>query len=358
MNVSLGDAIESKFNSLNLLRLIAAISVIYGHANAITGNGPPDIFLQYIGYKFIGGVAVDVFFVISGFLICRSVLGPSGVVFFLASRLLRIYPALFACVLLSVFIVGYALTSSDVYFSDSQTWRYLWMNIFAYSAEYVLPGVFTDNYSSGFNGSLWSIAVEIRLYLLVLCLYVLGCFRSKHIFNILFFASVYCIYTNPEQFTWLYILKYENHRHVSLMFMIGVFSYINRHSIQMNYIFLFIILFLAYGQIHQDYFEYIYIFALPYTVFMLSFLPWGVWYNKYGDYSYGVYLYGVYLYGWPSQQIVYMFFPGVSNITHSILAILMALSCAIISWHLIESPALKYKNIFKLPTIPKRLPNE
>ena len=72
------------------MRLIAALAVIYGHASAVTGKGPADIFLQWVGYKFIGGVAVDVFFVISGYLITQSALSKNGLIYYCASRILRI----------------------------------------------------------------------------------------------------------------------------------------------------------------------------------------------------------------------------------------------------------------------------
>jgi len=58
-------------NNFNLIRLIAALFVIYGHTAAVTGNGPNDIYLQYVGNKFIGGLAVDIFFIISGFFISQ-----------------------------------------------------------------------------------------------------------------------------------------------------------------------------------------------------------------------------------------------------------------------------------------------
>ena len=51
--------------------------------------------------KFAGAIAVDVFFVVSGFLIAAS-LQRNSVRGYLGSRALRILPALVACVLLSV----------------------------------------------------------------------------------------------------------------------------------------------------------------------------------------------------------------------------------------------------------------
>ncbi len=338
MNISLGEAFESRANNLNLLRLLAALSVIYGHATAITGKGPNDVFLQYIGYKFIGGVAVDIFFVISGFLIARSVCGPSNITYFISSRLLRIYPGLIACIALSVFIVGPLLSTDTSYWGSSQTWKYLLLNGFAISTEYSLPGTFIFNHNKAFNGSLWSIAVEIRLYVFTLVLYMLGVFKFRLVFNGLFFLTIIIIYHYTQYFEWFYVLEYENHRHVSLMFMIGVFSYINRDKVQLNWIFLLTLLIISWSQLYQPTFGYTYTFVLPYLVFVLCFAPWGQWYNNCGDYSYGVYLYG-----WPCQQIVYNSNSGISNFEHALYASFLALCCAFLSWHVIEKPMLKLK---------------
>ena len=91
---NLGNLFEKNENNFNFLRLFAALMVIYGHTSAVTGNGPQDIFLQYIGFKFIGGIAVDVFFLISGFLITASAIHSKSLKYYIVSRIFRIYPAL------------------------------------------------------------------------------------------------------------------------------------------------------------------------------------------------------------------------------------------------------------------------
>ena len=72
-------------NHFNLIRLVAAWMVIYGHAWAITGAPGGDLVAQYTQYKFAGGVAVDVFFFASGLLITAS-LQRNRVPAFLAAR--------------------------------------------------------------------------------------------------------------------------------------------------------------------------------------------------------------------------------------------------------------------------------
>ena len=85
-NDTLGAVFDARNNSMNIMRLLAALAVIYGHASAVTGRGPGDLFLQFVGYKFIGGVAVDVFFVLSGFLITASAMSGKGIRYFVVSK--------------------------------------------------------------------------------------------------------------------------------------------------------------------------------------------------------------------------------------------------------------------------------
>lgn len=68
-------------NSITFLRLMAAFVVIYGHAYAIVPTGGHDIVMQTIGYAHAGGVAVDFFFLLSGF--------PQGVSDFVEIQRLR-----------------------------------------------------------------------------------------------------------------------------------------------------------------------------------------------------------------------------------------------------------------------------
>lgn len=349
--LSLGEFFREKGNNLNLIRLLAAFAVIYGHASAITGRGPNDIFLELVGYKFIGGVAVDVFFVISGYLITQSAMSNNGLVYYSVSRVLRIYPALIVCIFLSVFVLGVVFTSDPEYVQSAQTWNYLWANSSAYSTEYFLPGVFVDLHSKAVNGSLWSLAVEVRLYLIILILAVLGVFKSRALFNSMFFFSIVIGYLRPE--FWKFLFAYENHIHVAMMFVIGSFFYINRSNIYINAGILLFLMFFAASQHGTPSFGVAYAILLPYLVFYVAFAPGAQWFNQFGDYSYGVYLYG-----WISQQLVIMLVPESSNLFLTLLSSLLAFFLAVCSWHFIEKPAINWRKYFKRSNSMKVITNE
>ena len=337
---TLGTVFDARNNSMNIMRLLTALAVIYGHASAVTGRGPGDIFLQFVGYKFIGGVAVDIFFVLSGFLITASALSAKGLRYFIASRVLRIFPALIVCCLLSVFVLGPLLTVSDEYWQSSATWRYLLGNATAYRTEYFLPGVFSGLHDKAVNGSLWSLQIEVRLYLIVGIIFLIGAFSSKKIFNTLFFSVIILGFFAPDTFSKLF--EPENHRHVAMMFMIGSFAWVNRDSIPMRPDVLFALLVFAASLHGTNKFGFAYALLLPYLVFYISTGKWGLWFNRMGDYSYGTYLYG-----WPCQQLVLMAYPDISNMGNTIISCFFALFLAILSWHLVEKSSLNLKERFR-----------
>jgi len=335
---SIGNAFDSSRNSINIIRALAALCVIYGHSQAITGHGPEDVFLKFIGYKFIGGVAVDVFFLLSGFLITASALNGKGLHYFIFSRILRIYPALIVCVLCTVFMIGPFLSIDGGYLSASQTYRYLWINATAYSTEYFLPGVFSSLHQQAVNGSLWSLPVEVRLYFFVAVLYFIGIYSQKYFFNCIFFFLMAVGFFYRDLY--FPLLGPENHIHVAMMFLVGSFIWVNRLDIPIDPSILFVLLVFAASQRGLPGFAYSYALLLPYLVFYVAMGKWGTWFNSIGDFSYGIYLYG-----WLCQQLVMQSFPDISNTTLTLVSSMYAILCGAISWYLIEKPALALKRL-------------
>lgn len=333
---TLEDCLVGRQNNFNLIRLLAALMVIYGHAAAVTGKGPADLFLSVVGFKFIGGVAVDVFFVVSGFLVASSANSGMGALYYVGSRLLRIYPALFVCVGLTVFVLGPMVTQAPDYWGAS-TFRYLWVNATAYGTEYFLPGVFQPLHDKAVNGSLWSLAVEVKMYWIVLVLYFVGALRRTYLFNLIFFSFLIIGFFAPEVPGQLF--SHPSHLSVAMMFGLGTFCYVNREYILISPVWMLFLLFFGAAMHGTKAFAVAYSLLLAYGVFYVAFarkLPWS---EKIGDYSYGVYLYG-----WLAQQILLLVNPGMSNHMNAILASCLALMCGIISWHLIEEPALALKD--------------
>jgi len=89
-------------NNFNLIRLTAALSVLAGHSVAVLGlPSSREFFFDHLGLS-LAEMAVDVFFVTSGFLVTGSLVNRGEVIAYLWARALRIYPAIWAMLVLTV----------------------------------------------------------------------------------------------------------------------------------------------------------------------------------------------------------------------------------------------------------------
>ncbi|NWB95183.1 hypothetical protein HX882_04655 [Pseudomonas gingeri] len=114
---TLADLFVGKNNNLTFIRLMAALSVFYGHTPAIVVGVPADLVTKTTGYAYIDGVAIDLFFLISAFLVTASIL---------CNGLMRNH-ALFNTVFFVLFIVLWNNNSSlpDAIHSTSSTRNFL-----------------------------------------------------------------------------------------------------------------------------------------------------------------------------------------------------------------------------------------
>jgi peptidoglycan/LPS O-acetylase OafA/YrhL len=177
-------------NNFNLLRLVAASSVIFSHAYDIT-SGLHDPLSARIGYS-AGWVAVSAFFSMSGYLIYKSALRTPSAADYMSARCLRILPGLWAMLIITTL----ALSSNSVlsladYLGMSETWEYIFGNAIMYRPRYELPGVFLGNPLVGvINGSLWTLRFEFTCYILVIALSVSGVFSRERWFRLFAVVAV------------------------------------------------------------------------------------------------------------------------------------------------------------------------
>lgn len=99
---SLGSRFETAPNALNLLRLRLAIEVVVWHSYVLLGG----TWLPDSVARIVGDVAVDSFFAISGFLVCRSWHRRRGIAAYASARVRRIAPGLWVCLLLTAFAIA------------------------------------------------------------------------------------------------------------------------------------------------------------------------------------------------------------------------------------------------------------
>jgi peptidoglycan/LPS O-acetylase OafA/YrhL len=305
--------------------------VIYGHARVFVKDGPPDFVTTSLGYGFTGGLAVQAFFVISGFLVTASAL-KGDPVFYAVSRCLRIFPALWVCVALTAFVIGPMIATGA--YSWHVAWQYFWHIATTYAVDYTIPGVF-DN--AAVNGVLWSVIVEVRMYVLTLVLSLLGVLSRRSLFNGLFFLLLIASYFVSMEAI-LPFASSPTDRKLMLLFLVGAFAWINRDTIPITAFGVLVCLFALAAAHGTPKYELVHHAAFPYLLFACAFGPKWPWPKSLGDYSYGVYLWG-----WPIQQGVAMLDPNMTVVQNRLWAIPLALLAGAASWHLIEAPALAQK---------------
>jgi len=339
---TIGDKEEVRENNFTLLRIIFAWLVLYGHSYALQNpnniNDPLNIIFK--GSNYIGGFAVDAFFVISGYLVAGSFV-RNGVFSYVVSRSLRIFPALIICVLMSVFVLGLAVTTLDstAYLTNPKTHEYLINCIPFFDVKYLLPGVFEHNADQAVNGSLWTLIVELRCYFLLLALGILGIFSTRFISNIILFALlVFGVFFFKD----IPLLGRGETIHwagLSLFFLVGVIFYVNRNDIFLNSrlaILAAIIAFLSFG---TQWFSYVFPAVFTYLIFYAAYAtPYVNVDGKVGDISYGIYIYA-----YPIQGLIAFVHPAFGPLTNTLIATVIVLPLAYCSWHFIEKPALSLK---------------
>lgn len=335
---SLGEYFRSRQNNFNLIRLVAALTVIYGHSYAVvSAKGGADFFTRLIGWSFSGGVAVDTFFVISGFLVTASAMKGNWRRY-IAARLLRIYPGLLLCATLLAFGLGALLTTSSGYLQLPEVWRFWWHNGFAIKTEYFLPGVFTGMPDAAIDGVLWSIVIEVRLYILVLVLQLAGVFRRPALFNTLVIAALTLGYLMVDV---LSARASSAELRVEALYLLGMFCWVNRDRLPLNEFVLPALLAACAMAKNTDRFVVPYCLTVTYSVFLFAFAPGFGWFRRVGDYSYGVYLYG-----WPVQQCLVLWDRQIPAWRNALLGCVISLAIGMLSWHFFEKPVLSLKERF------------
>jgi len=335
---------DNKNNNFNLLRLCAALIVLYTHSYGLSGHHPHPQntpIAYFIGQ--LGNIGVHTFFIISGYLVTRSYMYRHNIKAFLWARFLRIYTGLCAAVLFSVLIIGaYATELNRLdYFKHQDIYKFFWVNLSLFNTELKLPGVFMHNvFPNQVNGSLWTLPAEVRLYLYVALLGLLGFFtqawRMAFLAVVMVAAYIYCPDFIP--------LVSDNalYYYPALLFMIGSLTYLYKRFIPSSvYLLILLLALLVYCvQTKSDYQIIAYTLCLPYFVFWVAYnLPWLNVTNKVGDYSYGLYIYS-----FPIQQLMISRIPALSVDQFFFLSLICTLTLVIPSWHLLEKPVLTLKS--------------
>jgi peptidoglycan/LPS O-acetylase OafA/YrhL len=343
---------EGRDNNFNLLRFIAATMVIWSHSFPLAlGPGDNEPLRSSLGVT-LGSIAVDIFFVSSGYLIAASLVSSKNIFRFAWARFLRIYPGLIVATVVTVVFIGLFISTEDTsrYFLDRATWKFLIKNsALLLGIEYSLPGAFTQTPAAyAVNGSLWTLPKELLMYAIfaaiwlvagVLC-QLFACNRKlvfKVIVSVTLAAALLLYVFGLKEF-----IEDSNIRLLTV-FSFGAFISLFRDRLPAHPgLAVLLAAAILVSSVDRTFFFFVYTLLFPYLVICCALLP--IWrlneFNRLGDYSYGLYVYA-----FPVQQIIMTFFKGIQPEPLFGLAFLVTLVLAVISWHVIEKPALSLKGM-------------
>jgi len=347
----------------DFLRIFLATSIIAWHTAQLSGHlevARASVFWlsEYM--------LVPMFFALSGFLVAGSSMRLSAKNFLL-NRTARIVPALVVDIIFAALLIGPLVTTlpASAYFTSATFFSYF-LNIAGW-IHYSLPGVFENNPSPEVNGALWTVPFEIGCYVILTGLMISGAIKRPRFVPLLTYVVLIVgiplrlmashLASDHPSFVDALTMDIFLHRGSLLWpsFLIGITLYQLRYyvpfsktaAISLVGVAILVSVFGNYALLFSS--AGVHAITLPLIGYLtvtigLSPMPRLPGFGT-GDYSYGLYLYHV-----PFLQLLIHYFPqtwtGDWWWTLFFAGFSLALTAAVISWHLFEYPVLKLRNSF------------
>ena len=339
----LGDLAAGRANNLNLIRALAATGVLVSHAWPIAlGPSATEPLHALTGFS-LGALCVMLFFAASGFLIAGSWERRPDPVRFALARALRLFPALTVSLVLVALVMGPLVAGRSLldYAADPEVQSFLFHNLLLVSPQYALPGVFEANPFPHVEGSIWTLLHEALCYGAVLIAGVLGLMTPRRLPALLGLFAV----------LWLALAlwggvpgRFARLHELSLPFAMGAAFWCLRDRIALSGWGALGLggLALAASRVDPEgaggtLSRLAWSGGLAYGLLWATYVPSGAvrGFNAFGDYSYGLYIYA-----FPMQGLMVWWLGAQTPLANVALSMPLTLGLAILSWHLVERPAL------------------
>lgn len=343
---------------MDFLRWLLAFLVIFSHSGPVAGfYGGHDLGVQISDEQSLGGVAVAGFFFFSGFLITKSRMGKSTIWRYFWRRCLRIFPAFWAALILTVAVVApiawrIEKGTFDGYWSATveSPATYFVNNMFLTLNERNIAGLgetvpyFLIHGVRDWNGSAWTLSYEFLCYIVVGLLGLFGALASKR------FATAFALVVIAlNALQWLgagdigglnrvladpFILMFFAPFAFGMLFALHGDKIVvdDRIAVGMLGLGLFTYAFGGWNVVGQ----YGFLYFLMWVAVRLPLTRWA----RFGDFSYGIYIYA-----WPLMTLATYF--GLQKygwIVYHVVVVGAVHLVAVASWHLIEKPAMSLKD--------------
>ena len=336
---TLATAFDPRSNCLDVLRLLLAGTVAVVHTTYLGFGHQPQT-----GSTDLGSLAVDGFFVLSGFLVASSWLRLGSLRRYAWHRALRILPGFWVCLLGTAFVVAPLLavltgrSATSVFTGPESALSYLSANAALLVRQFGISGLpGTGGAPDVVNGALWTLFFEAACYGIVAVLGVLGVLRRRRWVVLALLAALWALTIaaaagfNP--------LGSEIMLRFSFVFLLGAAAHLFAERIPVSGPLALVSVALVVAGLHllPDYralagpaFAYAFVYAVVR-------LP--VRWRPRWDLSYGVYVWH-----WPIAQLMVAAGATVLTTVPFVLAsVAVAVVVAALSWNLVERPALGLK---------------
>ena len=336
-------------NNFDLLRILFAWFVIVSHSYVLNGAGATDPLFVLTNNTFLFSfIGVKGFFIISGYLIFKSMMASTSIFEYLVKRVLRIFPALAVVLIITLAAVYFIFPSTlTPFFTNKEVYAYFLGNLILFKPHFFISGIFSGLPSAAINGSLWTIEYEFFFYLFILLFFFVK--SHKKILKIAL-AIVVAIFLMVRLlfYDWTvqthFFIPLEPLFDLGIYFLMGsLLSCFDFDAIPFKNIIAAASLVVLIAAIYFGVGHTVVYVTLPFLVIYLgkqtsrvaSFV-----HERIGDPSYGIYLYA-----FPLQQfIIYWFRP--STLVLFVASTMGAFIFGYLSWIFIENKALALKQYF------------
>ena len=328
--------------------MFASLVIISHTPELVDGNRHRELLTRAFGTISFGELAVDCFFLVSGYLISGSYLKNPNIWPYLQKRILRIYPGFIAASVVSVLIVAPLGGASTADIVSSLTHSVQKMATLR-SPE--INGTFVGTNYALLNGATWTISYEFRCYIIVLVFGSLGFFRWPWLIAGLAILGFLTIGTghvgifqgvaNRLPQSAIVLGDVGAMIRLASVFFVGSLFYIlreqviySRLSMASAVVMLICCLFFKpLAELGLAVFGGYLIFAAAErsrnTVFAHI--------NNKDDISYGLYLYA-----WPVEKLILWTAPGIGLLAAGLYTWIIAAVLGWVSWHLLEKPVMRF----------------
>lgn len=309
--------VRTPANNFHAIRYMLALLVLYSHSFGLLALPEPGL----LTFTF-GVLAVKCFFALSGYLIALSCLRTANLSFYAWNRALRIFPALLIALIASHYIGEY-------------------FNFFKTNpVPYII------------NGTVWTLSWEILCYCLCGLLWWMGLLTINSLGTIVIVSWMLSIFSPMTSEASIVIVP------LMVLFFSGAYIALNKKNMNLTIagpIFFVLLILLCldtkatgltwffshipflYGPNFstQKYQLLAFQFSLPFALIWLAYCKPVI--PLHNDYSYGIYILG-----WPVQQVIVTTMHP-RPILLFIISLVITHCLAMLSWHIIEKRALKFK---------------